>query len=313
MTNAIKANLIHPEAIKAARKHQGMSQQQLAEALKCTKDTVSRWERGANRRVRPHLQERLEKVLHTRWEKLTTPPEQTTDKPEEHAGHRWVKWQARKDIRTALQLVALRYNVSPWRVLELAPLLFLIVAERSLLERRRRLDEIKAIYDEMATRVSENRAPAYLGWILATHNGAADGHLEEEEKSLAARDVFGRLLKFEDLHHHPDDDQENPFVHFLHDFANGIPEDALAHITSFDSLIYSYQIADDTLREYTGISEDEEHGKDLLRSIRKGWIDLADCLRARKERNETSYRQWLLDALLRVKEEHPEFSLKVQL
>ena len=73
MAEIIDAGIIHPEALKAARKRQGLSQEQLADAVNCTKDTISRWERGASRRVRSHLRGPLCQALGVRWEKLTTP------------------------------------------------------------------------------------------------------------------------------------------------------------------------------------------------------------------------------------------------
>lgn len=302
MTNATETNTIHPEALKAARKRQGMSQQQLADALKCSKDTVSRWERGANRRVRSHLQERFEGALNTKWEKLATPPEQAANKHEEIHDRKWIKWAARSETRTALQLVALRYNVKVNEVLELAPLLFLIAAEKSLLERRRRLAEIYAAYDEMEEKVGRNAA--HLGGIVVARSASADIQLVEEEKSLEKQDVFGRLITYEFWN----DGDEGPFVHFIRDLAKGIPEDALTSIDSFDGgMIDSYQVADGTLRECTGISEDDGQGDELLRCLRTGSIDLADCRRARRDRNEADYRQWLLEELKRVNEENERF------
>ena len=308
MTTANEMNLIHPEALKAARKRQGMNQQQLADALKCTKDTVSRWERGATKSVRSYLRERLCKTLHVSWEKLTTPPEQTDRQQERILGMKWIKWAAPTNVRTALQLVALRYNVKPNEVLELAPLLFLIAAERSLLERRRRLEEIYATYDEMEEKVGSNAA--HLGRILVARSTSADNQLDEEENSLEKRDVFGRLIRYESW----TDGDEGPFVHFIRDLAKGIPEDALASIDSFDGdMIDRYQVADDTLRERTGISENEEQGKRLLHYIRVGSIDLFECQRAKRDRNEAGYRQWLLKELERCDEESERFFKELDL
>ena len=302
MQNTNETNTIHPGALKAARKRQGISQQQLADALKCTKDTVSRWERGAVRRVRPHLRKRLRDTLHVSWEKLTTPPEQTDSKGEEIHGHKWIKWAARTETRTALQLVALRFNVKMNEVLELAPLLFLIAAERSLLERRRKLKEIYATYDEMEEKVGRNAA--HLGGILVARSTSADDQLDKEENSLEKRDVFGRLITYEFW----TEGDEGPFVHFIRDLAKGVPEDALASIDSFDGdMIGSYQIADSTLRECTGISENDEQGEKLLDCIRQGSIDLTECRRAKRDRDEADYRQWLLEELKRVNEENQRF------
>ena len=70
--------LLCPEALKAARKRangkRGFTQAQLAEEIGCSKDTVSRWERGETSRVRAHLREPLCEVLGVDWDTLTTPP-----------------------------------------------------------------------------------------------------------------------------------------------------------------------------------------------------------------------------------------------
>ena len=73
---------INPKALKAIRKQRRMTQQQLADAIRakfkgCTKDTVSRWERGKSLRVRGHLREGLCDVLRVEWEQLTEPPNQS--------------------------------------------------------------------------------------------------------------------------------------------------------------------------------------------------------------------------------------------
>ena len=113
---------INPQALKAARKRRGMSQQQLADAVHaiakgCTKDTVSRWERGKTLSVRSYLRKPLCDVLRVKWEKLTEP----TDQPEDIAGDAKSKVSIGKSVRTSLQLVAERYDVRPRDVLELAP------------------------------------------------------------------------------------------------------------------------------------------------------------------------------------------------
>ena len=75
---------INPQALKAARKRRGMSQQELADEIHaiakgCTKDTVSRWERGTSSKIRSHLRKPLCHVLRVKWEKLTGPTDQPKD------------------------------------------------------------------------------------------------------------------------------------------------------------------------------------------------------------------------------------------
>ena len=289
---------IHPAALRAARKRQKMTQQQLADAVGCTKDTVSRWERGASRRVRSHLRDRLCEVLRVRWENLTSAPETDGHSDTAPADDTPLKESVGKDVHNALLLVAERYNVRPREVLELAPLLFLIVAERSLLERRRRLREIYTTIHEAEERLLEHCA--HLGGIVCARSTSADRQVEEEEKSLEQRDIFGHLIRYETLARN----HEGPFVRYLRNLASGLPEDAVTYIDSFEGdTIDSYRIADDTLRECTGILEDEGNAHRLFHCIRYGDIDLGECLRVKRARDEAGYREWLSDEMARVEAE----------
>lgn len=287
-----------PAALRTARKrangNRGFTQEQLAERIGCTKDTVSRWERGDVCRVRTHLREPLCKVLGVEWDALTTPPD-----PESHPRPfgltRMQRWVSRH-VPPALILVAERYGIRPKDVLDIAPLLFLIAAERSLLERRQRLDEIYAIQFEADRRLMGTSA--HLGGMVAAGIWYADEMLEQEEKSLRKRDIFGSLIEYE----FRGDDDEGPFVHFVRSLAKGLPQDAVTSIESYGGdTIVRYRVAGDTLRELTGIVEDEE-GRQILNHIWWGMIDLGECLSARRKQDEASYRQWLRDALAESKE-----------
>ena len=290
---------INPQALKAARKRRGMSQQELADEIHaiakgCTKDTVSRWERGTSSKIRSHLRKPLCHVLRVKWEKLTGP----TDQPKDILDDTTAKVSIGKDARASLQLLAERYNVRPRDVLNLAPLLFLIVAERSLLERERRLQEIYAAMYE-ADEILLNNC-AHLGGIISARSVYADDQLQAEEDSLSKRDVFGRTITYEFWN----EGDEGPFVHFVRSLAKDLPKDAVASIESFGSdTIGRYQIADDTLRECTEISVEEEQGQKLLHYIRCGAIDFAECLRVKRGGDEATYRHWLSDELSRAEEE----------
>ena len=284
---------LNPAALKAARKRangkRGFTQEQLAERVGCGKDTVSRWERGESRRVRAHLREPLCKALGVEWEALITPPG-PPETPRPFSLTRMQRWVSRH-VPPALLLVANRYGIRPSDVLDIAPLLFLIVAERSLLERRRRLDEIYAMQEEADRRITERSA--HLGGVIVARRDIAEEKLEQEEKSLRGRDIFGHLIEYE----FRGDDDEGPFVHFVRGLAEGLPRDAVISIESYGGdTIINYRVADDTLRELTGVAEDEG-GVGILDYIRSGQIDLGECLSERRKRDDAGYRQWLQDAL----------------
>ena len=298
MPDKTDAGTIHPEALKAARKRRGISQEQLADAVGCTKDTISRWERGASSRVRSHLREPLCKTLGVKWEKLTEPPN-PADIPGIAAS---IKVTLRTEAYNSLHLVAERYNVRPRDVLELAPLLFLIVAERSLLERKERLEELRTKLYEADEEYDAKGA--HLRALVVAPSIAAGYQLAEEDKSLGARDIFGRLIEYE----YWNEGDEGPFVHFIRGLAKELPKDAVTSIDSADGdTVHRYRIADDTLRECTGISGNGEEDGRLLDRLRDGWIDLAECLRVRCDRDDAGYRQWLQEALDRAEEESRQF------
>ncbi len=302
----VEIDALCPAALKTARKrangNRGFTQEQLAKRIGCTKDSVCRWDRGeACRwdrgevcRVRAHLRKPLCEALGVEWDAPTTPPSQEAT-PRPFGITRMQRWVSRH-VPPALLLVAERYGTQPKDVLDIAPLLFHIVAERSLLEGRRRLDEFYAMQDEADRRLGEKSA--HLGGIITARSTSADEILEQEEMSLRARDLFGSLMKYE----FRDDDDEGPFVHFVRSLAEGLPQDAATSIESWGGDTFdNYRIADDTLRKLTGITEDEK-GSEILYHIWCGGIDLGECLGTRRKRDEASYRQWLQDALAEAEE-----------
>ena len=309
-------NTINSEALKYFRKRQSLTQEQLADRIKCTKDTISRWERRKSKRLRSQLRESLCEAFHVKWEDLTAPPKQKTGKSGDRAyGRVKLNLMVKQEVRTALRLVALRYNVRRREIVELAPLLFLIVAELSLLERQKRFKEIDeklwSIQEELgSSHLDTNIAMVYGDAVNLIGCGSDYGKEEliggglvsivDEDESIQKRDIFGLQL-------HQSDSEENqgPLVNFIRQLASEVSKNALGHV-SIDDVFrrdIDYRIAEDTLREHTGLSEDEEQDKKLLDHIRMSNIDLAECLRVKRERDDAGYRQWLLDELTRIKEE----------
>lgn len=56
-------------------------------------------------------------------------------------------------------------------------------------------------------------------------------------------------------------------------------------------MIDRYEIADDTLEHCTGLSKDNEQDRFLIDCIRCGDIDLNECVRTRRDRSGSDYRQ----------------------
>lgn len=304
MPDTLDTAVIDPDALKAARKRRGMTQQQLAKKLECTKDTVSRWERGKHSRVWSHLRERFPKALGVSFEELTRPPERKTEEPDRVE----MRLTVNRATRNALRLVALRYGVRSADIVNLAPLLFLFVAELSLLERKRWLEdaeEAQEAFWKMGQESDEKLHKTPLGKII--NNSWLDWNddipsvedvLAAERRSINVRDLFGEnyqqlLGDYEDVSEQVA--EKNPFSNFIERIAESFPEYAIESVDGWaGDFPRRYRIAGDTLREHTGISRDSgDDEKFLLHYLQDGSIDLDECLRVKRERDDDGYRQWL--------------------
>jgi transcriptional regulator with XRE-family HTH domain len=283
-------NTINPQALRHHRAKQNLTQEALADAVGCRKDTISRWERGKSKKVRPRLRDTLCQTLHVDWDDLCRSPGEVS-RPEAQLNLR-----INREARTALDLICIRYGIHRFQVINLAPLLFLILAERSLIERSRSINEL----EERTANVQNtlDNGLSHLGLeARATHEEEANP-LDRERASIAARDIFGdeTLFGFSEF-----DYRENPFCNYINELCRGLPEGAIGEMFSFMGRI-EYSIAEDTLEQQTGLMGDREEDKPLLALLKDGSIDLAECRRMRRELDEVSYRSWLNQTLSELKD-----------
>ena len=68
---------INPDALKKARKKLGLTQDQLAQKSGCSKEQISRWERGKSLEIRASSRDRLTRALSVGWDELARPPTKT--------------------------------------------------------------------------------------------------------------------------------------------------------------------------------------------------------------------------------------------
>lgn len=288
---------INPAELRKALQRQHLTQQALADKIGCTKDTVNRWMRGKTRRVRSHLRPRLEEALNVPFETLTRPPEGVDPGWHDEMSPKMVemRFSLRPEIRAALRLVALRYGIPPTTVMELAPLLFLLAAERSLLTYKKELEEIRAKYKE-----GDRLRNAMFDRLVSPDRSTTsfDFDLEQLEEAIATRDIFGRKLLFLTTSYLKSVD---PLATFLDDEAKQLPNGAVTKIVAlrYEPFQIYYEIAEDTLRERTGLQE----GDPALTCLLAGDIDLDECLRIKRTRDDEGYRQWLREELDRIAQE----------
>lgn len=175
------------------RERQGLSQQQLAKKLGVNEQTVSRWERG---REQPHAKnlQVLAKVLRTEVEVLcgskAMPRDELTAQERRALGIYQMNVRVRGDVRNAYTLVARRYRVPATRIVEIAPLLFLIAAERSLERRLKNLEQLQRLLD--ASDAMRSQFPHLPPSVTPAYR--ASDAIHAERASIEAKDILGQSI-----------------------------------------------------------------------------------------------------------------------
>ena len=194
---------VSKEALKRARENKGLSQEELASAANLDPSTISRIERGIPSRIRKNNLEKLAVALATKPEELCEAPTSDPD---------LVKLPMDVAARNALELVAQRFGVKRRCIIGLAPLLFYLMAEKSLSARRTLLEEIRETANSLDN--LQSRMP-HLPSLWPVDEEA----FLAERKSIEARDLFGRGLANRDFFgqrgKYYKDDEHNPFAAFL--------------------------------------------------------------------------------------------------
>lgn len=190
---------INPDRLRALLDKCPLSQKELAAKIGADVGTLSRWKTGKIRKIRSDKLASLCDALGA------TPTALCDDGPlpetaADNARRDQVTIMLDTACRNALALIARRYGVTRQQIVEVAPLLFAIMAEQCLAERRRKLNEYS------------NAAPWHLRRSLRGPFDFDDQEvLDAEKRSIDKRDLFAARVGGWDEGHHKD----NPFARFL--------------------------------------------------------------------------------------------------
>ncbi len=147
---------INPETLKKLRKKNGFSQQTLADASGVSKKTIARIE-GGKGKVEPRgdTVKLIAKALRVKPEVLAQEPESEAVREQElqKYGLRPIKLVLDGETILAYGLVAEQYGVETTQILKAAPMLFTILAEMCLAERRRHAKDAKAALEAFEPRM----------------------------------------------------------------------------------------------------------------------------------------------------------------
>lgn len=213
-------NRIHPEVLRAERERKGWSLKDLARRSRVDAQSIHRIEKGDQKRNRKKVISDLAKALGVSEGFLTgadsTPQtESKSADTDETFSESQLNLRVSDGSRNALALVARRYGVSHAQIVEIAPLLFLWTAEKSLQQRRVRLSEVEQKYEEL------DRIGGAFPHLHARAftNMNAEETLKAEADSIEARDIFGTQIV--DYGHLPclrdnyEESEDNPMTMFL--------------------------------------------------------------------------------------------------
>ncbi len=175
---------INPEKLIFLRKEAGLTAEALAAEAGIGRATITRIENGVAGATRAETAKRLANILKCQIADLFTPPE--VEQSRTLFNDRMpMDLNISSAAQNALELVAMRYNETRETILELAPLLFDLLARESLLERSRHLAELCVRRDAVA---SMGVHYSHLGGRFL-HDWQAEEVESREETSIRNKDI----------------------------------------------------------------------------------------------------------------------------
>ena len=297
---------INPQSLRALREAKRLSRRQLAAKSRVSERQLARLE-SSRKAVRSTTFKRIAEALGTDSKKLSgASPLPAPAPPEDvHVGLR-----VSPQLRLAYDLVRLRYGPTRKQIVELAPLLFVLLAEGSLAWRKKRVGEV----DELAHRLHELGKDSQLYFAKYVED-VCEAAVEIEKTSIRSADVLGDTVRGEDYLYQrfTEDDLYGvvPFADYLCNLAEDMgiegivdfyPNDSDATV-GYDTIwgAEPYEVCRDCLAELTGGSKYARwallHGdvqlsnipQDLLgpeaKDARVAWLEskLSDEVRSRQD------------------------------
>ena len=216
-----------PSRLRELRKAKNLSIARLAAMSKVSARTIQRLETAKGNRTTPHPTtiERLANVLGVKPEALVGGSQLEGSDAEHSAPPERVQIGAlvAPKARLAYDLVRKRYGVSTTEIINVAPLFFALLAERSLAKRRERTRLAEDSIAQM-DRVLGSRADCDL---LSIATMLAEEAVDVEETSIGQADIFGEhILSCDDSIGIPPEPFDpaicNPFSDYLRELASDL-------------------------------------------------------------------------------------------
>lgn len=200
---------IDPKTLRRMRERAGMSQIELAHKAKVSPRTINRIETSQTEyRCRPDRAKALAAALGVKPDHLVR--SNRAPELEEELMRMRGMWKlsgyVSSRFRFHADMIEQTYGVSQQELLELAPLLFVLVAERSLSERRRAAAEAEQLLASMGAPAGHPQL-VFLGMTGMFHDA-----LSEEMASINKKDIFAEKVSDIVTEHGELGVGQNPFV-----------------------------------------------------------------------------------------------------
>lgn len=291
---------INPRQLKHWRTKRSLSMEDLAEASSVDKSTIYRIEVAPppKKSIRAHVLRALARGLDVKEEQLADEAEPVAEKPRREPQDRsQVTFKLGSPPRNALSFVSRRYRINPTTIIELAPLLFVMVAEDSLRKRAERLSALHA-------------ARLGSGTLPSTYTDAAERFEEDEARSIRARDIFGLQLNDPDIQPPPlprgvdPVGQWNPFELHVREWFERSGEVGGIHEWECGPV---YSVCREAALAFAGGDED------LATALQEGWVGVHEVPAELRGSDMAEQRlQWLRARVAAAKAEREEAERAVQ-
>ena len=246
---------IDAKRLRELRRRKRWSRQRLAKESKVSERQIARIEAAEGvTAVRATTVDRLARALRTDASTLKEPLESDEPIP----GDVRIRARVSPKIRLAYDLIERRYGPSAEQLFVLAPLLFVLLAEKSLARRREKLEQVREAKERLESFTKEDKNLYFTSYLTDVNEGLA-----YESMSIEKADLLGDVIRDETdaMAWFGEDDifAVTPFADYLCEFAAEIGPGGVSFGVDLvlDDFwgVEPYEICLDELNEVTGGSQ----------------------------------------------------------
>ncbi len=211
---------IDPDRLRKLRQQKGLSRSLLAERSGISERTIQRLENEPQKtqKTQEHTLNSLAKTLGVETGVLTgdLPLPESDKVPADNPDRVQIGAQITPKVRLVYNLIKRRYGVSATEIINMAPLFFVLLAEKSLAWRRDKLQATHGAINYLR-QIESKFEHGIVDGLIWTEDG-----LEAEAHSIDENDLFGKELYYFSGDMPFDPSTNNPFASYLRKLADDL-------------------------------------------------------------------------------------------